>query len=209
MCGYRLTTVEVWPIAAHAQGFRLLSGDGPWTPKDATASDWSQHEVAEDLLSAHRDDAGLTALDATAVLHSTSWRPLLDRPWEVFTYIAAVDAGEDVIDRWPGARPISRRLLEAVGKPYVHDSTEPPLVRWIDVAAHGLRHYRLLTNPGCDAYNATTAADLAALPGRDGQSWWDVHLDGLKGQLAGLYRPEPGWAEGLLVGASSEEHHAA
>lgn len=201
MCGYRLTTVEVWPIAANAQGFWLLPGDGPWSPTDATAAAWSQHEMAEFLLDTHKAAAAgrESANDRTVVLHSTSWRPLLDRPWEVFTYIAAVDAGENVIDRWPDARPISRRLLEAVGKPYVHDSTEPPLVRWIDVAAHGLRHFRLLTNPGCDAYNAVTAADLAGLPGPgEGRSWWDVHLDGLKGQLAGLYRPEPGWVEGEL-----------
>lgn len=192
---YRRSRVEVWPVAADIAGFWLLGGKtGAWDPIDATEATWSQHEAVEQVLGMHG------ALGVTRALHSTSWRPDVGKPWDVFTYIACVDAGQAVIDVWPEARPIGRALLQAVGKPYVHDPTAAPLPRFIDVAAHAIRHIRLLTNPHCDAFDAVTATAVSGLPGDGtGRSWWDVHLEGLKGQLAGLYRPEPGWVDGVPV----------
>lgn len=195
MSKYRMSRVEVWPIAADVAGFWLLGGKrGAWDPGVPTEARLSTHEAVVEVVEAFGAD------DVTKALHSTSWRPDTQPAVDVFTYIACVDAGQAVIDRWPAARPIGRVLLESVGKPYHHDPTEPPLPRFIDVAAHAIRHIRLLTNPHCDAFDASTYEAIASLPGEEtGRSWWLDHLEGLKGQLAGLYRPEPGWVDGVLV----------
>lgn len=181
MSKYRMSRVEVWPIAADVAGFWLLGGKrGAWDPGVPTEARLSTHEAVVEVVEA------FGAADVTKALHSTSWRPDTQPAVDVFTYIACVDAGQAVIDRWPAARPIGRVLLESVGKPYHHDPTEPPLPRFIDVAAHAIRHIRLLTNPHCDAYNPTVAAAVAGMNGPEpGRSWFAIHLEQLNGAPAG------------------------
>lgn len=198
MIEYRRSTVAGWPIAATVSGFWSLSGARPWMPPDATSTDWTQHETVENQLDTHRS-AGIvrrSALDDRAALHSTSWLPLANGVWEAFIYVAAITldpaAEAAVKDRWPAAVPIGQREFEEYGPQPHHEAFDPPAgIRWHHTAWHGLRHYRLLTNPHCDAYNPTVAAAVAGMNGPEpGVSWFWLHLQHLKGAPAGELTPE-------------------
>lgn len=163
--------VEVWPVAADETGLWLLSGGNAWRPWTPIPADSDPHGEVELTL------ARFGALDATRTFHSTSWRPA--PPRLVLTYIAVVEAGDAALLRWPDALPITRRLLEDVGKPYHQGPLEPPLPRFVDCLTHGIRHLRLLTDPDGDCYDEAVASAL-------GERWWP-HLAGLRPALAGLY----------------------
>lgn len=159
--------VELWPVAADQEGLWLVSGRGPWRPTLPVPADSEPHAEVELLLRAH----GIGEADVP-LLHSTSWR--LDAPHLLLTYLAVVRRPGFVRENWPGAEPISPRLLEVVGKPPTHDAAEPPLVRDLDVLAHALRHAAFLRDN-----DATAAAVL--------DEHWRTHLATLRPALAGMY----------------------
>lgn len=183
--------VEVYPVAANDAGFRLLSGEHPWSTQDLVRADSRVHWEVLGRLAEH----GLDGEDATQVpvIHSTSWRPHERYPRLVIVYVVAVNAGPDVIDRWPESAAISHRLLERHGAPVdfdPHGAAEEPIPRAMDVLFHGLRHYELIRTPLHGAYDPLTAMGIHSLPGpADGVSWWDVHLDGIRPAMVGLYIP--------------------
>jgi hypothetical protein len=193
MIEYRRSTVAAWVVGANVQGFWSLSGARPLMPTDATPTTWSQHEMVEFLLSTWRSvgNGRQSALDVRAAQHSTSWLPLANGTWDAFNYLAAVTldpaAEARVEDRWPDAVPIGRREFDRDGPQPDHAAIDPPDgILWSHVAAHALRHYRLLTNPHCDAYNPTVAAAVAGMNGPEpGRSWFAIHLEQLKGAPAG------------------------
>lgn len=156
---------EVWPVAADQVGIWLISGDDACRT-DAVPSDSEPHFELELELMAR----GLR--DRVTLMHSTSWR--IDGPRMIVTYMAVVKADDLVHATWPGARPITAKLLAAVGKPPAHDPTEAPAPRYIDVLAHGLRHLRFLMD--WDSANAEALGDQMRR-----------HLEPLSPALAGLY----------------------
>lgn len=156
---------EAWPVAADRLGIWLASGDDAWRTA-AVASDSEPHFELELELTVRG------VRDRLMVMHSTSWR--IDGPRMIVTYMAVLRAGDLVRGIWPGARPITAKLLDAVGKPPAHDPTEPPAPRYIDVLAHGLRHLRLL--------GEFDSSNRAAM----GELMWQ-HLEPLRPALAGLY----------------------
>lgn len=158
--------VEVWPVAADRIGLWLISGSDAWR-SDAVMADGDVHFEVEMLLHEH----GISDADAPA-LHSTSWRP--DGPAIVLTYMAVVNPGGAVRERWPHALPITAELAEAVGKPPTHAANEAPVPRYVDVALHGLRHLAYLREH--DATNAAAMGDL-----------WRQHLAPFESALAGMY----------------------
>jgi hypothetical protein len=112
-------------------------------------------------------------LDATRVIHSTSWRP--DGPFIVLTYVAVVGFTTDaVIDSWGGAKPIGLALADAVGPPQTNAANAPPIPRYVDVLLHAIRHLRFLLSE-----DSTVAAEL--------DEAWRRHLDVLRPVLAGMY----------------------
>lgn len=158
---------EVWPVATDRAGLWLVSGDDAWRTS-AVASDSEPHfELELELM-------GRGVRDRVTMMHSTSWR--IDGPRMIVTYMAVVQASDLVRGLWPQARPITAKLLDAVGKPPTHDPTEPPAPRYIDVLMHGLRHLRFLMD--------TDPANAAAM-GEDMRR----HLEPLAPALAGLYQP--------------------
>jgi len=159
---------EVWPVAADEIGLWLVSGGDAWR-SDAVPADGDVHFEVEMLLGEH----GVTPADIAAV-HSTSWRP--DGPAVVLTYMAVINPGGMVFDRWPDALPITADLADSVGKPPVHAATAPPVPRYVDVLLHGIRHLRFLVGPEGDR---ETAAALDAN--------WRRHLAPLKPALAEMF----------------------
>jgi hypothetical protein len=183
--------VDVHPLAAHQEGIRTLSGGKAWnTGRLVGADSWPHGEVLLRLA-----EHGLDGEDRTQVpvIHSSSWRPHHLYPRIVLVYFVVVDAGLDIIDRWPDSAPIRRDLLERHGRPVdfdPHGGAEEPLPRDLDVMFHAIRHLRLLTDRVRGAFDEITARDLSALAGPEpSRSWWDVHLDGLAGALFDLYIP--------------------
>lgn len=161
-----MARVEIWPVSADQTGIWLVSGDDAWRPSLPVMADTEPHaDVELELYS-----RGVT--DGVMLLHSTSWR--VDGPAIVLTYMAVLENPGTVLDRWPGARPVSPLLLEAVGKPPTHSPIAPPAPRHIDVLLHGLRHFRLLMTT-----DATSSAALTEP--------WPTHLRPLQPALAGLY----------------------
>lgn len=156
---------EVWPVAADKVGIWLISGDDAWRTM-AVASDSEPHFELELELMARG------VRDRVSMVHSTSWR--IDGPHLIVTYMAVVQAGDLVRGVWPGARPITARLLDAVGKPSPHAPVEPPAPRYIDVLMHGLRHLRFLMDT--DTSNAEAMGEQMR-----------HHLQPLRPALAGLY----------------------
>jgi hypothetical protein len=156
---------EVWPVAADRVGLWLISGDDAWRT-DAVASDSEPHfELELEML-------GRGVRDKVTMMHSTSWR--IDGPRMIVTYMAVVQAPDLVRGLWPGARPITLAMLDAVGKPPAHAPDEPPAPRYIDVLAHGLRHLRFLMDT--DAANSAAMGEMMRR-----------HLEPLRPALAGLY----------------------
>ncbi len=159
-------TVEVWPVAADETGLWLVSGGDAWR-YGAIMADSDVHYEVEMLLA----ENGIGVIDQAA-LHSTSWRP--DGPSIVLTYMAVINPGGLVFDRWPGAAPITADLADAVGKPPTHAATAPPIPRYVDVLLHGLRHlHHLMIN---DRTNADAMGEL-----------WRRHLEPFEPALAGMY----------------------
>lgn len=157
---------EVWPVAADRAGLWLISGDDAWRTS-AVASDSEPHFELE-LEMANRG----VGRGRVAMMHSTSWR--IDGPHLIVTYMAVIQADDLVRGLWPGARPITAKLLDAVGKPPAHAPDEAPAPRYIDVLAHGLRHLRFLGE--WDSSNRAAMGDLM----------WQ-HLEPLRPALAGMY----------------------
>ena len=156
--------VECWPVAADEHGIWLVSGSDAWRSPPIPASSEPHFEV--ELLIAANDQP------QPALVHSSSWRP--DGPHVVLTYVAVFETVGLVLDRWPGALPVSADLLPAVGKPYQHGAAEVPVPRYIDVLHHALRHLTFLTQ--------TDATARAALTG-----YWAEHLAQLQPALSGMY----------------------
>lgn len=156
---------EVWPVAADEVGIWLISGDDAWRTA-AVPADSEPHFELDLELFAH----GLR--DRVTLMHSTSWR--VDGPHLIVTYMAVIAVDDLVRGNWPGARPITGALADAVGRPPTHAATEPPAPRYIDVLMHGLRHLRFLLD-----YDATNSAALDDL--------WRQHLAPLKPALAAMY----------------------
>jgi hypothetical protein len=169
--GLKQVRVELWPLAADRAGIWLVSGtEGAWEPALPIDSDETIHDAVESLLWTHKRAANDT-LDLLTI-HSTSWRD--DGPDMVVTYLAALRIQDNVLDEWPDAMPVTTEVINVVGKPYVHASTEAPQPRQIDVLDHGLRHFAYL-----DQTNTTFSRDLT-LP-------WHRHLSKLQPVLAQLY----------------------
>ena len=156
---------EVWPVAADRVGIWLISGDDAWRTS-AVPADSEPHFELELELGAR----GLR--DRVSMMHSTSWR--IDGPHLIVTYIAVAQADDLVRGIWPHARPITAKLLGAVGKPPGHEPTEAPAPRYIDVLTHGLRHLRFLMDT--DASNAAALGEMMR-----------HHLEPLTPALAGMY----------------------
>ena len=110
---------------------------------------------------------------SVAAVHSTSWRQ--EGPRQINTFMAVIKTGDFALERWP-ALPITVDLAEAVGKPFTHAPSEPPVPRYVDVLMHGLRHLRFLLEPGRDATTAAAMGDL-----------WRRHLEPLDSALATMY----------------------
>lgn len=189
--------VEVWPVAADAEGIWLLS-ETPDGQPDAWRSDPVSvlsgcHLTAERLLRAHpgrgarsstqprywapipTPDEG-SCLGDVQLLHSTSWRP--DEDAVIVTYVAVLGGhgpGEFALDVWPHARPVGLDLADAVGKPITVAAVDAPLPRDVDVLLHGIRHLRFLIE-----YDAPAAASLDAC--------WHSWLADLQPALAGMYQ---------------------
>jgi hypothetical protein len=136
--------VEVWPVAADTAGLWLVSGDDAWRSGPVMADGEPHAEVCTLLATSE-----VEAIFAVELIHSTSWR--VDGAAVILTYVVPLRGDGYVRDRWPGARPITLRLADAVGKPPPHDPTEPPEPRYIDVLMHALRHLRFLVD--ADASN--------------------------------------------------------
>jgi len=156
---------EVWPVAADSLGIWLISGDDAWRTAAVPADSGPHFELDLELWT-----RGIR--DRVTLMHSTSWRA--DGPHLIVTYMAVVRADDFVRDLWPGALPVTARLLSAVGKPPVHAPTRPPAPRYIDALMHGLRHLRFLL----DYDTASTAAMGEQMR---------AHLAPLTPALAGMY----------------------
>lgn len=117
--------VEVWPVAADETGLWLVSGDDALRSA-AVPADSEPHAEVEITLAR----SGL--MDHVTLLHSTSWR--VDGPAILLTYVAVVATDDFVRGIWPGARPITVDLADAVGKPPTHAASEPPTPRYIDTS---------------------------------------------------------------------------
>jgi hypothetical protein len=156
--------VEVWPIAADEHGIWLTSGSDAWRSPPIPASSEPHFEV--ELLIAANDQP------QPALVHSSSWRP--DGPHVVLTYVAVFETDGLVLDRWPGALPVSADLLPAVGNPPPHGAAEVPIPRYVDVLHHALRHLAWLQR--------TDDSARAALTGH-----WETHLDRMRPALSGMY----------------------
>lgn len=160
--------VEVWPVAADPESLWLISGLDPWRSILSVRADEDPNADVEYVLGSN----GVNMADVPLV-HSTSWR--VDSPRLYLTYLAVVRRPGFVRDNWVEAKPISPRMLDAVGKPAPHDAAEPPTeIREVDVLMHALRHARLLWE-----FDASAAAAL--------DEHWVRHLSTLRPALAGMY----------------------
>jgi hypothetical protein len=160
---------EVWPVTADDDTLWLLGSDA-WRASLPVAADGDVHAEVELTLAEH----GIRQPDGLTLLHSPSWRP--QGTSVMLTYVAVVPVVGMVLDRWPGAQPIQRELLTAVGRPRPHGATDVPLPRWIDVLVHAIRHLEFLRRTNAEAAQALTGP-------------WVRHLRGLRPALAGLYAP--------------------
>jgi hypothetical protein len=127
-------TVEVWPLAADEAAIWLLSDGDAWRFGPVKAASDVHFEV-EWLLFQHGidpEDAGLfipmpAGTPAADVIHSTSWRP--DIGAIVLSYMAVVNAGDYVREKWPAATPVTSALPGAVGNPAARRGQVP--VPWL------------------------------------------------------------------------------
>ena len=156
---------EVWPVTADPLGIWLISGDDAWRTAPVPSDSGPHFELDLELF-------GRGLRDRVTLMHSTSWRA--DGPHLIVTYMAVIAADDFVRGTWPGALPVTARLLDVVGRPPGHAATSAPEPRYIDVLTHGLRHLRFLLD-----YDATACAALGEL--------WRRHLARLTPALAGMY----------------------
>lgn len=173
--------VEAWPLAADKAGIWLLSDGDAWRFGPVKAVSDVHYEI-EWLLFQHDIDpenaklfipmpAGTPGAD---VIHSTSWRP---EPGSIMlTYMAVVNAGGYVRERWPAAMPLSEAFARAFGRQEPHAATAPPVPPLSGVLLHGIRHLKFLAGPEGDA---ETAAAL--------DENWRRHMAPLKPALATMY----------------------
>lgn len=162
---------EVFAVAAPSDGLWLLDADA-WRCRMPVMSDSDPYHEVKLELAAHG------AADDLLWLHETSGH--VDGPTYVLSHIAAVHCpGDEVLDRWPNAVPITRAALVVAGRPPAHGPVELPDVRHFDVLVHGLR-----TTKGEIQTNEDTAAIL-------GPTYWPVHLEPLAPAFARMYRREP------------------
>jgi hypothetical protein len=161
--------IEVWPLAADDAGIWLVSGGGPWRPGLPVMSDSGPHGDVDRELTVHgvRPDAML--------VHSTSWRVV--GASVILTYVAVIDHGGSVRDRWPGALRVGAGLVYAADEPTPASPLDAPSPRSIDVLLHALRHLRLLLDTD-DGVRPLLAGD------------WRRHLAHLQPALAGRYHRE-------------------
>lgn len=159
--------VEVWPLAADDAGIWLVSGDDAWRTAIPVPADSEPHGEVELLLAMNGVDGAEVRL-----LHSTSWR--VDGASVVLTYVAVLARTGLVREAWPQALPVSRELVDAVGKPPTHAAAEVPIPRYVDVLYHGLRHLAFLRDTDATAREAFDPA-------------WLRHLADLQPTLAGMY----------------------
>jgi len=159
--------IELWPLAADDLGIWLISGEDAWR-SGPVASDTEPHAEAELLTAMH-----LGPDAAAGLYHSTSWRT--DGQSVILTYVACFPyRGEFVRDSWPGALPITARMLEVVGRPFTHGPADPPTPRYVDVLMHAIRHLRFLKDTDESARRAMTGA-------------WRQHLSAFEPALSGMY----------------------
>lgn len=157
--------VETWAVAADRAGVWLVGGDA-WTSRLPVMAD--NHPDFDVQMALFERDA----VDECTLVHSTSWR--VRGPHMITTYVAALRVDSEVYARWPGARPISLRLVEGAGPATWHGPLDTPQPRDIDVLRHGLRHFRFLMDSDTTSAEAMPAALKA-------------HLEPLTGALAGMY----------------------
>jgi hypothetical protein len=156
--------LECWPVAADEHGIWLTSGPDAWRSPRIPADSEPHWELG--ILLASYDHHN------PVLVHSTSWRT--DGAHIVLTYVAVFETDGLVLDRWPGALPVSADLLPAVGNPPPHGAAEVPVPRYVDVLHHALRHLAWLQR--------TDDSARAALTGH-----WENHLEQLRPALAGMY----------------------
>lgn len=187
---------ELFLAASDRKSLYLISPGGPWTTGRLDADGSVQFEV-DRMLFGHGIDPGsdlfvpVPGMPPVQVAHSTSWRQA--GPAVVVTYIAvAATPGEYVQDWWPAATPVTRKLLDVIGKPRPHGAARPPVrIRYADVLNHAFRHLEFLRQTDRPARDAMSP-DLRG------------HLAELDPVLAGLYEgplldedghpTAPGWA---------------
>ena len=162
--GPKTVRAEVWALSADDAGIWLISGDAPWMSADLGAAE-DEHAAVERILAGHH------ALHDAAIVHSTSWRDV--DTYAVHTFVAALSC-PDVHGHWPGALPVSPRLIEHTGKPIPHAADAAPTPRDSDVLLHAVRHLAFL-----ERHDATAQA---AMTGH-----WRAHLAAFQPALAGMY----------------------
>lgn len=163
---------EVWPIVADPCGMWLISGVGPWL-LDVNIQAGDEGAIHADTeLELWQNGVDLADV---AALHSTSWRPGPGGYFAVITYAAVIRFQDFVPARWRAAMPISRLLVDEVGRPLPQPATEPPIPRRVDVLMHALRHLRYLVDTD-DTVGPPIDLQLAR------------HLDSFTPVLAHMYR---------------------
>jgi hypothetical protein len=146
----------VWPLAADDAGIWLISDGDPWRPASPVTSDSGPHADVERELAAH-------AVRSDAVLvHSTSWR--VDGPDVILTYLAVIDHGGSIRDRWPGALRISAGLVYAAGEPESASPLDEPSPRSIGVLLHAVRHLRFCSTRTTPSGRCSPATGGATSP---------------------------------------------
>jgi hypothetical protein len=163
---------EIWPIVADQRGMWLASGVLPWLLRANIEAGDEDAIHADTELEIYRNGIDLSDV---AALHSTSWRPGPGGWYAIFTYAVVIRQHDHVPARWRGAMPISRLLVDKVGRPLPQPATEPPIPRRVDVLMHALRHLRWLVDT-----DDTVGPPIDLQLGR--------HLDGFRPALAHMYR---------------------
>lgn len=167
------TRIEVWPVAADHCGIWLCSDMGA---SHSDALPRGRHPSDEAKSIAMKVAGG--ELASLRLLHSTSWRHE-EHYGVILTFIAVLDPGDRLVrERWPKASPISVELLRVVGNPAPHGPIATPLIRYVDVLYHAIRHLRFLTDTDDTAREALT-------------EYWRDHLRDMAPVLAGMYQRTP------------------
>jgi hypothetical protein len=179
MTEYMRTWVEVFPVAATADGIWLLSGSAPWRSSDAVPADKTPWWVMEEVLLEHNirpsrnSTQGKNMLLTAVANHQSSDRWPLGQG-QTDTFVSILPDGTVL----PGALPISLPAVEGMGRPEPHAADEEPdVITAAGVLLHTLRHVRFLS-----LFDGTYRRDLPPLLAG--------HLEVLQPALAGLYEDE-------------------